>query len=134
MENIDFKPNYLEYTYHEGNDLHVFIFNESSRRALDEWHHSLQAIFPQYQQGKICKMLLDITDSGMQPMGYAMQKARKLQRELGTLPHTRYAFLHQPNALTTMINTFFEILRTRGELRFFRADERDQALEWLQRE
>lgn len=123
----------VRYVLHD-NGIHEFVFFEASRKALDEWGAYLRPLFEQTPPHETLAMLIDITQSGMQPMRYAFQQAKTLQEEIINMPETRYAFLADQTVMTSLINTFYNLLRLKGAIQYFTPDQRATAIRWLLQE
>ena len=131
MIEVDFTPIELTYSVVD-EDIHQFYFLKASRKALDEWHQYLMALFPTISEDDRVLMILDITESGMQPMRYALRLAKQLEQKLGTLPATRYAFIYDRGVMLSLISSFFNILNlSNSDIQYFPTDKRADAIAWL---
>lgn len=113
--------------------INEFILTETSRRALDD----LFAIIENIQREAARDNLADhynpsFIDSsvGLQPLNYAFKRMQPLMAQYPTMRRARVAILVPPNPLLT---TASMIMRTVTFLRFYKLNEREQALAWLRR-
>lgn len=131
-ELLDVKTTLVHYTYHKNENIHEMYFTQSSRGAVDEWVMLMTAIYKHITDKDSVRLLLDISDSGVLPLNYAIGQGRKWSNSLVIHPEARLAFLYRSDALRSLANTLLSALRM-GHLRvrFFEPNNREGAVAWL---
>ena len=110
-------------------DIHEFIFMEASRRCVDELLEVVDALNSEVVKTGADPYRSIIVDStrGLPPINYTFSQMRPLSKKY---PQQRasVALICQPNFLVTTIAI---MMRAISPIRFFKPDEREQALAWL---
>jgi hypothetical protein len=136
VANMETEQNLCEYKYHD-NDVHEFIYNDVGRDAVDEYFAHFERIAKTLPAGSVFRILTNgsrIKDT--QPVRYMFVRLQTILRTLPHRPTFRVALLAaEDNSMTKILDTIFRaLLRGHDRLRFFRASEYEQAVEWLLKE
>jgi hypothetical protein len=121
------------YTYTKYADtIHEFQFRVSSPTAIDAWLTSLETLQSQNRHHPTC-LLLDLSQSGILPMTYTAQQARRLLAQYTELGPIRVAVLHKTDFPVELVKAFTRVmyLKIKMEIRYFPVEERQRALAWL---
>lgn len=113
------------------NGIHFFRFNKASREALDQHFEKLGALLASTPATVTVRVLLDFRPAGFPPIAYAFQKVRAMNMRIPQRPRQRLAFLHHPNALTHVVQSFIQLQRLKDPVHFFPAEQYDAAIAWL---
>ncbi len=113
------------------NGIHYFRFNKASREALDQHFEKLSALLASTPTTEKVRVLLDFRPAGFPPITHAFQKVRAMNMRIPRRPMQRIAFLHHPNALTHVVQSFVHLQRLKDPVHFFTADQYDGAVTWL---
>jgi hypothetical protein len=115
------------------NGIHEFVFKAPSPQAVDQWFDYLAGIYDGLRYEAVVPLLLDIRQSGLLPMAYTVQTARRWLAGRNRPSITKIAFVHEPDFPSTMIETFFRLARLEMdyEMRFFLPGQREAAVAWL---
>lgn len=119
-------------------NIHEFIFYDSSNTTVDEyiemWHTQMPAYWrSQMQPGDTLRVLLDFCHAGL-PFGpYIVQRLREYGRLFPDRPPLRIAYLHSGGPLVSSVQTISSMaeLPAPTERAYFLRHERAQAVEWL---
>lgn len=114
------------------NGIHEFIFPDSSDETLDWWFEQLDEIYVQHAGEKIVCFLYVVGDS-LPSLAAVMTRVRAQNRRLSGRPATCTAVLYNSPTTMTYLNIFAQIANVVGRdtTRFFRTDQRQDAIEWL---
>lgn len=124
--------NVVAYNYLEDQDVHEWIFAESSRRGMDEYIASIYDIYDDHLKGKPdVLILLDISQSGMLPIKYASLITEKTFNELSPFPKTYVAYLSSDLADKSLVNIMDYTATRKVNRLYFPLEDRDRAIEWL---
>ena len=130
----------LNYYYHEAQDIHEYVFYESSRRSVDAYINHLDSLI----QHAIAienvqpesRVLYDLRHSGQQPVMYLSARIKELMDKYNHLPPStsHAAVLHGDRAVMIVLQTISSLLpaQRRTRFQFFRSGQRDDALSWLE--
>lgn len=113
------------------NGIHYFRFNKASKEALDQQVQILEAQLASTPTIATVRVLLDFRPAGFPPITYAFQKVTAMNRRIPQRPPQRLAFLHHPNVLTQVVQSFIRLERMKDPARFFPAEMYDAAVGWL---
>jgi hypothetical protein len=112
------------------NGIHEFVMTEASRAAVDEFVAALEEMAQFLPPGKTAPILMDST-IGMQPTSYIISQTLQMIRKYPPpQENQRMAIILRPSFL---LNTIAVMLRIFPFLnvRFFKPEERDEAVQWL---
>lgn len=128
----DFSPTTFTFIEH-GDHFYEFVFHQSSRLAINEWYRYVEAIYqlPKHTQ---VSLLIDVRESGDQPLGYALQKAKALDALYPNRPNPIYTvFLNEgkESPLLKLLRAFVQLLGKTDQLHYFDGEKRDEAIAWL---
>jgi hypothetical protein len=117
------------------NGIHKFVFNESTRSAVDQHVVVLSQLYETSKSDALLKILIDLRPAGWPPMSYTMSSMRKLNAQFPKAPKQRYAFLYSQGALFSVAQSFFGIINRNMNTpaQFFKGDMEPAAIEWLLR-
>ena len=113
------------------NGIHYFRFNKASKEALDQQVEKLGEILASTSTSATVRVLLDFRPAGFPPITYAFQKVRAMNMSIPQRPPQRLAFLHHPNVLTQVVQSFIQLQRMKDPIHFFPAEQYDAAIGWL---
>ena len=119
------------YTYYPDTDIHEFVYKEASRRAVDTWLAQLDRFCREAPPDRTMRLLMDLRESGHQPLSYTFERLRRLNDQYAVRPKGRFCFLYAGIGLMTVVSTFARIMRSRDTVRFFYHGKRDEAVAWL---
>jgi hypothetical protein len=116
-------------------DIHAFSFKSPSQAAVNQFVHYLDDLRVNDSPHTI-RLLLDWSESGLLPLTYTFQQARKFLAQHLNWRTTRIAILYGANFPIVMAETFFRMVRfsISYEVKFFPVEARSQALDWLLQE
>jgi hypothetical protein len=119
------------YTHHD-TGIHEFRMTEASRRGWDGFLDSISAIIKAQTERRTLLVLLDST-VGTPPLRYITNRAPSWTAEHPDRPAMHIAILYDDSVLFTFADMVMKGLRRRRDssARFFRSDQRDQAIAWL---
>lgn len=121
-----------DYILHE-NGIHEIIYNEVSRGAVDAYMNhfdQIMAITPKGQKLRLLSNGAFVTE--MQPISYMMSRFRGVMQKYPQRPSVRVAVLYGSVRFLDLVNGLFRIfVHGRDAMRFFKAEERDEAVAWL---
>lgn len=121
----------VTYNYLEQCGIHEFIFDESSRKGMDEYFSILHEIYDEYLKDKCAVgIILDIHKSGMLPVRYASAMMESLFKEL-VFPTPYIAYLTDNTADNSLINTMAFTASDKVTRLHFYYEQRDEAITWL---
>lgn len=112
-------------------DIYIINAQQGSNETVDEWMAHAEDIYSQHETTQETIMILaglDTTPSP--PLAHAMQAAQRLISRHPRLPPGRIAFISH-DAATSLFGTLAQINRLRIEVRFFKPEQRDDAIAWL---
>jgi hypothetical protein len=122
----------LTYRYDETNDVHTFHFHESSARAINAWLDEMERIYTDIRAEDHVRIWMDITESGVLPVSYALNRSWQWMNNLDVHPTARMVFIHKPDMLMRLADQMFRTLRiSHLQTRFFTAANQDAARAWL---
>lgn len=118
-----------------GEDIHELIFMETSRRAVEEYFNHLNQIAITSAGDRPIRILTDGSQiKGVQPIGHTMSHARELLSIHRDRPSLRLAIIvGQKEDTNLMYSLFRTLMRWEDGLRFFYADQQQEAISWLSR-
>lgn len=117
------------------NGIHEFILGDSSRVSFDALLDHISQVYGKTSPEEIILNLVDFRKSGLPPLRYGFQRTQesiaRFKKEGREIPRARSAYLHNPGAMIMMVQSFLNLLNSNAVGRFFAADEREKAIEWL---
>lgn len=113
------------------NGIYRFLFTQSSVQAVDEYLGHLKELFDTHGSDQLIRALVDIRQSGMPPMRYAVRAGRNLLATYNPPPPMRVAFLHDAGVLVSVGEAFLNLIKQNSERRAFRGHQEREALAWL---
>lgn len=119
-----------EYVVHE-NGIHEFIMLDFSRAGVDAFAEKINLMTATALPSSVSAPLLIDSSRGTQPLNYLVKRMREIQQAYPQ-PDERgkIAMLHQPNIMVAIVNGMAQVF-PKVQVRFFRPDEREQAVRWL---
>lgn len=120
---------YVTHTIHE-NGINEFVFHKSSRRAMVIFFEELTKVIDDFDSEGTLLLLIDVTESGLQPLHLAFDKTAQFIRENPHRPKSKIALLYTATPLVSLITNFMEFVGKNDQLQLF-TEDRDAALEWL---
>jgi hypothetical protein len=127
----------LHCTYHQlDSGIHEFIFQDSSKEALDQFFHHLEQVFAQSQGSPLHRYIVDITRGDREVSIVNMTtRFRRLETQFPTRAPGRTALLVKSGSFLSVIDGIIQALAPRrDETRFFPVEKREDALQWLLRD
>ena len=118
------------YTWLEGG-IHQFVFETGSRQTIDEWTNYADALIVDASPDNIYLQLIDTAGVGDIPVPYGYEKVKQLSAVHPNIIYSRTAFIHAHSSLVFLVNTYMKMLRLPLKARFFNADQRQAAIDWL---
>ncbi len=125
-------------TYTVDDTIHIFAFHEQTRYAVDEYMNQISALLaemaPLEVRPKVLRVVLDISESGMFPLKYALSKARSAIGGAAYVPQIYYAYITDDKSDISIIKSLDyyspspQITDTR---RIFPPEQMDDAKKWL---
>jgi len=121
-----------EYIRHP-DGIHEIIYNEVSREAVDQYMTHLDNIMSITPKEQTLRLLSNGTKViEMQPITYMMSRFRGVMQKHPQRPAVRVAILYGSVRFIDLVNGLFRMfVRGRDGMRFFKAEERDEAIAWL---
>ncbi len=121
-----------EYIYHP-DGIHEIIYNEVSREAVDQYMNHFDYIISITPKDQTLLLLSNGTKVvEMQPVTYMMSRFRAVMQKYPQRPAIRVAILYGSVRFIDLVNGLFRMfVRGRDRMRFFKAEERDEAIAWL---
>lgn len=112
--------------------VHKFALVKADRQAMDEFVPLMIDIFDATPLDETILLLIDFRPDGIPPLTYAITKLLAMLKDREVSP-MRGAYLHQKNAMTSLIVTFLDRLRLQKNVRrlFAGPDADDEAIAWL---
>jgi hypothetical protein len=122
----------LEYRLLDGG-IHEFVYHRPTHEAVDLWAARLDAILDDAPPGILTRFLYDNSRCDMIPLMHALQTMRGIIQRHPNRPDARIAALYGKGFLLNVAVSMNNLLARRGEdtFRFYRGEERDEALAWL---
>lgn len=125
------------YEYHDQEAYHEVIFHEASRKCVDVYAQRMIEMMDGIQSGTLesayMRLLLDFSPKGMFPIKYAQDKLLPMLKQSATISKLNLyvAYIANNPADTSLIRSFFMLIRDDNMRRIFMPEERAQAVEWL---
>ena len=122
----------VKYNFLEDDNIHEFIFTESSRKAMDEYIGRIYEIYDEQLKGKpSMRILLDIHLSGMLPVKYAAAIMEKTFKELTPFPKPYVAYISAGGIDDSLISTMNYTASKHVDRLTFLLKDRHKAIDWL---
>lgn len=104
-----------------------------TRAAVDEWTARVEEIWTLHNETRQpIAVLVDNEQAFNLPISYAFQQGLPLARWFRNLPKGRTALVSDDAVMTSVVNSFLQLMPIRVEVRFFRTSEHAHALAWLE--
>jgi hypothetical protein len=122
----------LEYRLLDGS-IHEFIYHRPTHEAVDLWGACLDAILDGSPPGILTRFLYDNSRCDMIPLMHALKTMRGIVERHPNRPDARIAVLYGRGFLMNVAVSMNNLLARRNAdtFRFYRGEERDEALSWL---
>jgi len=121
----------LTYTHHDTR-IHEFVFLEPTTKAIDAWITQVEVILKATPSDQQVMYIFDVTQTSVPPLAYALRRVKDVHHRFPNRPYARVAFVMNSGFLISLVETFVATLRSQRDLvRFFRADQRHEAVAWL---
>lgn len=121
-----------DYVKHD-NGIHEIIYNEVSRDAVDVYmthFDQIMSITPKEDKMRLLSNGAFVTE--MQPISYMMSRFRGVMQKHQQRASVRVAVLYGSARFLDLVNGLFRMfVRGRDSMRFFKAEQRDEAIAWL---
>lgn len=121
---------HITYSYIAEDDIHVFVFHQSTRQAVDEWVEQMDLIYAELTEDSIVRILMDIRESGALPVNHAITRGREWMNSLLIHPPAALVYLTGGDLVTKLISNIISSMRL-GHLWVAVADSHDKALKLL---
>jgi hypothetical protein len=119
-------------SYLRVNGIHMFRFERSSRRAIDEWLLHLDRVFANSRSDETVQISIEYAVRGMPHLSYATERLRQWINGQQRLPRTRIVFLHNNATMAMIIDGIARLLLSRRHtIRFFNIRHTEDAIDWL---
>jgi len=113
------------------NGINEFIFKSAGREATDELIPRLDILYASTPKDTTLLELFDIR-VGIGSVSYAMKRAAELVRRHPNPPRIRGAMLYRDSIVVSLLAPSVRLLRAaKFEIRFFKPEQRAEAIEWL---
>jgi hypothetical protein len=112
----------------------MFVFQESSRAAVDQWIDYLDDILGVAQLDRPLGIVLDMRESGSLPLAYITQRLRDLFANYDKRPTLRFAFISTGhNALILLIHLLAQIIASDDQnvVQYNQVNDEHEAVRWL---
>ncbi len=118
---------------HLENGIHEFVLADTTFAAVEVWLKILNALYVHALSQDRILLLADVRRSSIQPLTYAFRRMQKWLVVHPKRPHTRCAFLTHEDIVYALKAYFAQLVHTGGTdvVRFFSAEQRDDAVAWL---
>ncbi len=120
-----------DYIRHD-NGVHEFVFKKSSRMAMDFMLKYAREVRDTLDEDDFAYFLNDFRPAGFPPFGYALKETQKLNRRYRVNHHIVQAILIKSGPMIELAKTFVNNAFPNGSVKFFRKDQRAEALAWLE--
>ena len=122
----------VTYNYIEEHDIHEFIFDESSRKAMDEYIGTIYEIYDEHLKGRASvRIILDIHKSGMLPVRYATAIMERTFKDLAPFPKPYVVYLTNNSMDNSLINTMNYTASRKVRRAHFTFTQRNEAIQQL---
>jgi hypothetical protein len=124
---------------HHKHNIHEIRMHDNSRQAVDVMTARMEALIESWntdEDGDEMRLLINMSESGVPSVTYAMQKIRKWFNDyrniLGNM-HIREAYLAPTSSemVLSLAESFAKVLPIAVEVKFFPQDDHESAIEWL---
>lgn len=113
--------------------VHEIIYNEVSREAVDQYMTHFDNIMAITPKDEVLRLLSNgslVVE--MQPISYMMSRFRNVMQKYPQRPAVRVAILYGSVRFIDLVNGLFRMfVRGRDKMRFFKAEQREEAIAWL---
>lgn len=123
----------MTYTHTE-QDIHEFVFHESSRDATEAFWKRLSELAVESGVDDTYRIVMDVCESGQQPLRYFFSRAGEMARDYppDTRGTGRIVLIYKDAMLLGTIESFLRVLNPpKIRVRFFSMDRREEAIQWL---
>lgn len=114
--------------------VHQMTFKTPSAQAIDQLFEHMTSIYQQTPPNQPVRLIFDIRQSGLLPMAYTAQKARRWLAHRDRPQPTCIAFIYRKlDFPVDLVQTFFRLARLEMDyqMAFFAETQMDHALAWL---
>ena len=117
----------------QSNGIHTFVFQESSRAAVDQWIEYMDDVLGTARLDRPLGISLDTRESGILPLAYMTQRLRDLFRNYDKRPTLRIALISNQGALMLLIQMLAQITASDDQnvVQYYQARQDDDAIRWL---
>jgi len=113
------------------NSIHEFVFLSNQPQGITTWARTVGSIIEQLLPAETMRQLLDVRQ-GVAPLSHLIHEIRGLQRKFPKQPHSRLAVVSENSFAPTLFNVLISLIPTSNvKVRYFKPDERDEAVRWL---
>lgn len=113
-------------------DIHIFRFEQASRRAVDEWLRHLDRAYARIAPGEPMRCVVEYGIRGMPHLSYSTQRLRFWMHDKPDLPPTYVAVVHNNPELARLVDGIVRFLFPNGpQIRFVPFEQYDVAFSWL---
>lgn len=132
-----FDETILAYHLDDTHGVHIFTFFDNSRRAADEYLRVADDALAEWVEsgnGAIpFRLLLDISQAGVFPLQYTLNKSRQLVSKFTGLPPRKIAFLTDSAKDIALLRSILHLPNSnwRNKRRIFPPTQREDAIAWL---
>ena len=124
----------LQYVRH-ASGIHEFTFLKASRNSIDELYEVMRGLLQHHPKPDSVLLLVDVTNGIYPPLRYLFSATTDFNATHDDAPPGYTAVISNPNAVVMLADTFMKTLSQfivgYNNLRFFKPDEREQAIQWL---
>lgn len=122
----------ITYHIHPDNDIYVIELNQANEAVIDDWLRILSEVYEIWPKSKTFRYMLRYRAEGVPPISYGANQIRKWLMDHPDHALTRMAFIHNNNALATLLDGVVRMLRMRRvTVRFFLEQREEEAIRWL---
>lgn len=116
--------------------IHEMIYHAAGREAVDEYFAHFERAIGDTPAGATLRCLTNGTlITKTQPIGYMFARTRRALTRFSHRPIYRVAIISHDTSMVALMDTLFRALaRGRDKLRFFKAEQRQEAIDWLLQE
>src|SRR4051812_44773993 len=116
------------------NGIHEFVFNQSSRDAVDTLFILLTQVYDSLPPEQPIALLFDFRQRDL-PLAYVFSSFHRWQSTRDSHRYARLVILTNANMMIPLVDAFFRSLPTNYvKLRFFPQASRAEAVDWLLQE
>ena len=117
----------------QANGIHTFVFQESSRAAVNQWIDYMDDVLGTAQLDVVLPIALDTRFSGMLPLAYMLKQLRDLFANYDKRPPIRIGLISNQGALMLLVQMLAQITASddKNIVEYHQSAEETEAAQWL---